>query len=145
MLLNLKICKLYYACIAGNEVNMIVKMNNKEAEFYNYMGRIFGSRAIQNQTGDRIYDDDKKEWYIYLIDEKVVGFVSVNNNVIKNVYAIEAKYLEELLNKLNKENIISPSVVTKLYTEIYKACGFVIDAEYYKNFVIISKKIEDKK
>ena len=123
---------------------MIVKMNNTKDGFYTYMGKFFGSRLLQKQTGDRIYDDNKKEWYIYLINENAVGFVSVNNNVIKNVYATEPKYLKELLNKLNKDCVISPSVVTKLYVDVYRDCGFEINTEYYKNFVLISKNVEVK-
>ena len=43
---------------------MIIKMTNKDEKFYEYMGRLFGSRLVEKQTNDRIYDDDSKEWYI---------------------------------------------------------------------------------
>ena len=42
---------------------MILKLNNKDTNFYNYMGKIFGSRPIEKQVNDRIYDDSNKEWY----------------------------------------------------------------------------------
>ena len=76
---------------------MVIKMNNKSEKFYEYMGKIFGSRLIQNQTNDRIYDDDNKIWYIYLEEEKVVAFVSISNNIIKNIYTKKSKNLKEVL------------------------------------------------
>lgn len=117
---------------------MIVKMTNKEEKFYEYMGRIFGSRLIERQTNDRIYDDDRKEWYIYLEEDKVVAFVSISKNVIKNIYATKDKYLESILKEIKKENNITYSIVTNSYTEVYEKCGFKISKNQdYKNFVMI--------
>ena len=62
---------------------MVIKMTNKHQNFYQYMGKFFGSRLVERQTNDRIYDDDSKEWYIFLEKEKVMAFVSVSKNVIK--------------------------------------------------------------
>lgn len=117
---------------------MIVKMNNKMEKFYEYMGKIFGSRVIQNQTSDRIYDDDNKIWYIYLENERVVAFVSVSNNVIKNVYTVKDKYLKELLEEVKKENKLMFSTVTMLYEYVYREVGFKVKKDIYKNFVVIS-------
>lgn len=117
---------------------MIVKMNNKSEKFYEYMGKIFGSRLIQNQTNDRIYDDDSKIWYLYIEDEKVVAFVSVSNNVIKNVYGVKEKYLKELLKEVRKENKTKDSTVTMLYEDIYIEAGYKVVKDVYKNFVIIA-------
>ena len=117
---------------------MIIKMINKEEKFYQYMGRIFGSRLIERQTNDRIYDDDSKEWYIYLEEEKVVAFVSISKNVIKNIYATKEKYLEDLLKEIKRENNITYSIVTNSYIELYEKCGFRISKnQEYKNFVTI--------
>lgn len=122
-------------------------MNNKDEKFYNYMGKQFGSRLIQNQTGDRIYDDDDKEWYINLKDEKVVGFISINDrNVIRNIYSTQEIYIKELLEKVSKDIVISPSVVTKLYMDVYKSCKFIVnESSDYKNFVIIASPENSKK
>ncbi len=118
---------------------MILKMNNKSEKFYEYMGRIFGSRVIQNQTNDRIYDDDNKMWYIYLEDERIVAFVSVSNNVIKNIYGVKHKYLKELLEEVRKENRIMFSTVTNIYEDIYTETGFKVNkTDGFKNFVVIS-------
>lgn len=117
---------------------MIVKMVNKDEKFYQYMGKFFGSRLIQKQTNDRIYDDDSKQWYLYLEEEKVMAFVSISRNVIKNVYTTKEKYLEEILKRIKKENEITYSIVTKYYQEIYERVGFKIGKNQdYKNFVTI--------
>lgn len=118
---------------------MIIKITNKEEKFYQYMGKIFGSRLVERQINDRIYDDDNKEWYIYLEEEKVMAVVSISNNVIKNIYTTREKYLEEILKQVKNENEIAQSIVTNCYTDIYKKCGFRIDEnQFYKNFVSIS-------
>ena len=125
---------------------MIIKINNKNTKFYQYMGKFFGSRLIQKQTNDRIYDDDNKEWYIYLEDKRAVAFVSISKNVIKNVYTTKGIYLEELLKKIKKEKNIIYSIVTNYYTEIYEKCGFKVkDNQDYKNFVTIYTQKEEIK
>lgn len=117
---------------------MIIKMTNKDERFYQYMGKFFGSRLVERQTNDRIYDDDSKEWYIYLEEEKVMAFVSIHKNVIKNIYTTKDKYLEELLKKIKKENNITYSIVTNSYIAIYEKCGFQISKnQEYKNFATI--------
>lgn len=117
---------------------MILKMTNKDEKFYQYMGKIFGSRLIESQTNDRIYDDDNKEWYIYLEEEKVKAFVSINKNIIKNVYTTKEIYLEEILKEIKKEKNITYSIVTNCYSDIYEKCDFkVLKGQGYKNFVTI--------
>ena len=117
---------------------MVVKMTNKNKKFYEYMGRFFGSRLIEKQTNDRIYDDDNKEWYIYIENNKVMAFVSINKNVIKNIYTTKEKYLEEILKEVIKKNKITYSTVPNNYIETYEKCGFTVNKqEGYKYFVII--------
>lgn len=117
---------------------MIMEMNNKTEGFYNYMGKIFGSRIVQRQINDRIYDDNDKEWYVYIEDERVVACVSLLNRVIKNVYTIKDSYLEEILAEIKKEIKIKESIVPNTYTKLYENAGFKINkADSMKNFVII--------
>ena len=117
---------------------MVLKITNKDKEFYNYMGKFFGSRLIEKQINDRIYDDDNKEWYVSIEKDKVMAFVSLSNNVIKNIYCVKEKNLEEILKKLIKENQITYSTVTNQYVDTYEKCGFKISkGAGYKNFVII--------
>ena len=63
---------------------MVVKMTNQTENFYHYMGKFFGSRLVERQTNDRIYDDDNKQWYLYLEQGKVKAFVSISKNIIKH-------------------------------------------------------------
>lgn len=117
---------------------MVIKMTNESEGFYGYMGKAFGSRLIENQVNDRIYDDDKKVWYLYIQEEKVKAFVSIKKNVIKNVYATKEEYLERILEEVKKENRITYSIVANCYTSIYEKCGFKIwKPQDYKNFVTI--------
>ena len=117
---------------------MIKKLTNKDENFYQYMGKFFGSRLIEKQTNDRIYDDDSKEWYIYIEQGKVMAFVSILKNVIKNLYTTKDKYLEEILIQIQKENTITYSIVSNQYREIYEKSGFKIGKNQdYKNFVTI--------
>lgn len=123
---------------------MIIKINNKDVEFYKYMGKCFGSRLIEKQTNDRIYDDNNKEWYVYIEEEKVMAFVSISQCVIKNIYTTREKYLEEILNKIREENNITSSIVSNSYIEIYKKCGFkVSNNQEYKNFITICTEKEE--
>ncbi len=120
---------------------MIVKMNNKEENFYTYMGRMFGSRIVQKQINDRIYDDNDKEWYLYLEEDRLVCFVSVVKNVIKNVYTMKDSYLVEILTQIREENKIQESIVPNIYKDLYVQAGFHLNNEdTLKNFVIIYDK-----
>lgn len=117
---------------------MILKMNNKDTDFYLYMGKFFGSRIVQMETKDRIYDDSNKVWYIYVDNNKSCGFVSVCNGVIKNIYSSNEIYLNDLLKELKKDIKIQPSIVTKLYEDIYKSCGLIVnDLDNYKHFLMV--------
>ncbi len=119
----------------------ILKINNKNNDFYMYMGKFFGSRVVQNKINDRIFDDANKDWYILLEENKSVGFVSLVNNTIKNIYAINDEQLEYLLIELKNEIKIEESIVPAIYIDIYKKVGLnVYDEDKFKNFVVINSK-----
>jgi len=88
------------------EIIMVIKITNSDESFYKYMGKFFGSRLVQNQTNDRIYDDNGKEWYLYIEDERVASFVSISNNMIKNVYTIKDAYLVVEKEKVKNKKVI---------------------------------------
>lgn len=124
---------------------MIVKMNNKHEDFYRYMGKLFGSRIVQRQVNDRIYDDNDKEWYLNIKEERVVCFVSVTKNIIKNVYTIQDSYLLDVLELVKKENEIEESIVPNIYKQIYLKANFKVNNETsMKNFVIIYDKLKEE-
>lgn len=117
---------------------MVIKMTNKSEKFYKYMGKIFGSRLIEKETNDRIYDDDNKIWYMYIEEKKVKAFVSINENVIKNIYTTKDEYLEEILKKIIKEIPVTYSIVPNKYIDVYKKSGLLVSQNAnYKNFVTI--------
>lgn len=118
---------------------MVIKMTNKDENFYNYMGRFFGSRLVEKQMNDRMYDDDNKEWYLCIEEEKVKAFVSIHDEVIKNIYTTKEEYLEEVLKRIVKQKkIITFSIVTNKYIDTYEKCGFKIgNSKDYKNFTTI--------
>lgn len=118
---------------------MIVKMTNKDEDFYTYMGRFFGSRIVQSETKDRIYDDNNKVWYIYLNENaKPCAFISACDGVIKNIYSNSNEFLKKLLLYVMNEITIEPSIVTKVYEDIYIECGLHINSlDSYKHFVMI--------
>ena len=121
---------------------MILKMNNKSKDFYNIMGKFFGSRIVQNETNDRIYDDNSKEWYVYIDNDSPVAFVSISSNVIKNVYSIKDDFLLKLLQHITKEVTIKDSIVTKTYSNTYVASGLIVDeSAEYKNFIRIRSDV----
>lgn len=118
---------------------MILKLTNKDANFYNYMGKFFGSRIVQTETKDRIYDDNNKLWYIYVdSDDKAYGFISICDGTIKNIYSSNESYLKKLLKQILQDMKIEPSIVTKLYEHLYTECGFIVTSlDNYKHFVMI--------
>lgn len=119
---------------------MILKMNNQDKDFYKYMGSIFGSRKVEAETRDRIYDDDNKIWYLYTNQKskKVLSLVSVSTNVIKNVYTTDEKYLIELLKEVQQDISIKSSVVPIVYKDIYKEIGLTVtEINGYKNYISV--------
>lgn len=124
---------------------MIVVTNNKCEDFYKTMGKFFGSRIVQNETNDRIYDDNNKKWYVYFDEETAVAFVSVADNVIKNVYGIKEDFVIELLQYIKEQFEIQDSIATKAYINAYKQSGLIVEeTTEYKNFVVIRSKTDEK-
>lgn len=114
----------------------ITTLTNRDKKFYSLIGKIFGSRLIERETKDRIYDDDDKEWYVVVQLKEVVAFVSVKNRKIKNLFCFQGheQVLEFILEYLYPS--ILDGIVTKKYYELYKKCGYIV-SEYQSNFVKI--------
>jgi len=120
---------------------MVIKLDNKAKEFYGYMGRFFGSRVVEKQMNDRMYDDDGKEWYIFVDEGTAKAFVSIQKETIKNVYTTKEEYLKEILIQIKQERPIGISIVPKIYENIYSECGLEVSiGEQYKNFVVVTAK-----
>lgn len=113
---------------------MIIPITNQSKNFYVHLGKIFGSREIERLTGDRIYDDDSKTWFVYFKGASPVAFVSVKDEFIKNIWAYDNKCLQKVLEKLKGE--VKESIVTRYFIDIYKKSGYEVK-EYSVNYVKI--------
>lgn len=118
---------------------MILKLTNKSKNFYAHIGKVFGSRKVEQITSDRFYDDDDKVWYIFFRRGSGVPdtFVSVRQNKIKNVWTENSDHLVEVLKKILKDWPIKESVVPAVFKEEYEAAGFDVIGNGYKNFIKI--------
>lgn len=125
---------------------MILKLTNKSKNFYAHLGKIFGSREVQRKTGDRFYDDDDKIWYLYYDRGVPNTFVSIKDNVIKNVWTENKEHLIKVLKQIFDECNIVESVVPSMFKEEYVQAGFSVQ-ESSKKFVKIRgvENDEDKK
>lgn len=114
---------------------MIKRMNNREPDFYKYLGPVFGSRKIQRSTKDRFYDDNGKEWILNINDtEDILAVLSVSDDEIKNVYADDNHALAELLKTVYP--FIRSGIVPSIYREQYQESGFLV-LEHSTNYVNI--------
>lgn len=121
-----------------------MKINNKDKNFYIYLGPIFGSREVQRKTGDRFYDDDGKEWYIHLESGHVDVSVSVLKGKIRNVYSENEKELTEILKEILHE--VSSGMIPVVYLESFIKAGYTVDETKTKktmSFVPIQGGFED--
>lgn len=108
----------------------LMKMTNKDAGFYGLLGSIFGSRKIEKEIQDRIYDDDEKIWYLLVEDSRVVALISLKKQVIKNMYAESPENLKRLLCELPAVTGIVPG----RYRDVCMDVGYQV-MDHSKNFI----------
>lgn len=114
---------------------MIIPITNQSKNFYHHLGKIFGSRDVERLTGDRIYDDDDKVWYLYYNKGIPDTFISVKDNVIKNIWGYEDENIVEVLKHIRKD--IKESIVTKHFKKLYIQAGYKITEDYTKKYIKI--------
>lgn len=113
-----------------------MKITNKDPGFYDLLGPIFGSRKVHRETGDRFFDDDKKEWYLEVNDEKeILAVISLSGETIKNVYCQSQDSLIQLLKDVYYST--GSSTVPSVYLDAYKKAGYSIEESELKKFVKI--------
>ena len=113
-----------------------MKITNKDPGFYDLLGTIFGSRKVHRETGDRFFDDDKKEWYLEVNDEKeILALISLSGETIKNVYCQSQESLVKLLKDVYYST--GSSTVPSVYLDAYKKAGYSIEESELKKFVKI--------
>jgi len=116
---------------------MIIQITNKSKNFYAHLGKVFGSREVQRATGDRFYDDDDKTWFIYYDKGNPAAFVSIQDNVIKNVWSENRDLLVSVLKEVNKKVSVSESIVPVVFKDEYEKAGYSYIGNGFKNFIKI--------
>lgn len=112
-----------------------MRINNKNIDFYDILGPVFGSRKIQRITKDRFYDDTGKDWVINLDKSgQVISAISVKDHIIKNVYTEDFSRTIFELKELYAE--VSSGKVPILYRDLYFIAGYQVLDESL-NFITI--------
>ena len=126
----------------------IKKTNEKEKNFFTEMGYYFSRKEIIKEMDCQIYSNDKMNWYIAYINDKIVGFISVQEferyYYIDNFYIVDKYrslgYGKELFEKVFKDIIFEGKLI-KLITSneyaknIFEDFGIITvgkNGKYYK-------------
>jgi hypothetical protein len=120
----------------------IMKINSTHIDFYNYMGRVFGSRFIERQVGLKIYDDADKEWVIALKDGAIIGFCSLRTNTISDCFVFPNHrnngVFNAMLDILIENDKSYRAVCTKMSVMAFLKRGF-IQTKQTKNFFFVER------
>ena len=124
----------------------INRITNTDKEFYKIMGPFISRREIVKELGYNIWDDDNKNWFVAIKNDKVCGFVAAiarNNSIIFcNDYVLpqyrkqgiyEALFAARLYNY--KNNIIT-ATVTNASLGCYLANGFSVVGKRGKYYIV---------
>lgn len=112
---------------------IVMRLTPTDAEFYSWLGPIFGSRAIEKKTRDRFYDHPDKRWY--LVPDR--GAASVLGGVVKNFWAEDEQTARALLTAMLQDQPHLRGIVPRIQAEAFDALGFRI-ARYKTNFIEVS-------
>jgi len=121
----------------------IVEMNSGNIDFYNYMGRVFGSRFIEKQVGLKIYDDANKQWVLALQDNVIIGFCSLQANTVSDCFVYpnyrNRGVFNSMLDMLIKADKSYRAVCTKMSVRAFLNRGFILTKQT-KNFFFVERK-----
>lgn len=117
----------------------VVKIDRSSAEFYIYMGPVFGSRVIEQETRDRFYDDAGKIWYLI----PGHGAASVmGGDKIKNFWASTPEAAIILLKELTTEYTRLHGIVPNVHEQSFRDMGFSCMG-HRKNFLEVNYRAKD--
>lgn len=116
----------------------ILKLDRSSGDFYAYMGPIFGSRVIEQETKDRFYDDAGKIWYLI----PGCGAASVLNDTIRNFWASTPEAARALLDELTRTYARLKGVVPNRHEGCFRDAGFSC-AGHRKNFLEVRYVAKD--
>jgi ribosomal protein S18 acetylase RimI-like enzyme len=108
----------------------IIKTVNRDSAFYQLMGKFLGNRKIIKILGEPLFDDDNKEWFLALSEQKeVIGFASVT---IKNdkVYFADSWTVEEY----RKQGIFNALLVARIKSYPGKRLQTICNNNSFKYF-----------
>lgn len=111
----------------------VLRLNQSSAGFYEVMGPVFGSRAVERETHDRFYDDADKQWYCVPGE----GAASVKRGSIRNFWAKDPAVAAELLAELRADHAQLSGIVPYAYRDAFVSAGFRAQA-YRVNFMEVS-------
>jgi len=118
----------------------ISKIDKSDLAFYEILGPVFGSREIAKEVGIHCYADAGKQFFIAMVDDKLIGLLSLNRNVISDCYVYPAfrrtGVLTELLDKATINKIRYKATCTVMSKGIFAKRGFTVVSET-KNFTFM--------
>lgn len=116
----------------------VLKIDRSCKDFYVYMGPVFGSRVIEQNTKDRFYDDAEKIWYMI----PGHGAASVLGETIKNFWAATPEAAKLLLKELTAEYSWLDGIVPNRHEESFRESGFSC-LSHRKNFLEVHYRAKD--
>jgi len=121
----------------------ILNLNTSGSNFYALMGPLFGSRRIAKEVGINIYDDPGKQFFVAMINDIVVGTLSVRGSIISDCYTMIAHRQKGILSSLLIEGMkdinYAKASCTILSNVIFRRAGFK-PIKQLKNFTIMEYK-----
>ena len=115
----------------------VIRMTRENEDFYRWMGPVFGSRLIEQETHDRFYDDPGKLWHLI----KGLGTASVRDSVIRNFWAGSAEAAEALVADMLLCWPDLSGIVPRSYESTFRAMGFKT-FPHRKNFIEVRRAVE---
>jgi hypothetical protein len=120
----------------------IWQISNTDDNFYELMGRVFGSRFIEKQVGLKIYDDSNKQWVITTINDDVIGFCSLQASTISDCFVYPNYRLQGVFNTMLDLLLSKPgnyrAVCTKMSLQAFLNRGFQV-TKTTKNFTFVER------
>lgn len=113
-------------------------MSNDSQGFYQLLGPLMGSRAVEKEVGIRLYDDSDKEWYLAFIDDALAGVASVRGNVVSDCY-VKPQYRDKgamtrmLQSIMKNHHGALRATCTGMSVGIFERAGFILKSRT-KNF-----------
>lgn len=74
-----------------NKMITVSELKRESENFYQLMGKYFGSRQVAKEVGINVYDDYDKTWFVAYDNNLMCGFASVRKGLISDCYVLPEK------------------------------------------------------